>query len=94
MRKLAIVLGMGLVAAIGMAAPASATTFNCNEEISGGSFDNVTVSRDGSCTLRDSTVSGKVKVKRGAFFQATGTDIAGRVQADDALTVFIDTGST
>lgn len=94
MRKLAIVLGMGLVAAITMAAPAAATTFNCNEEISGGSFDNVTVPRDGSCTLRDSTVSGKVKVKRGAFFQATGTDIAGRVQADDALTVFIDTGST
>ena len=43
MRKLAVVLGMGLVASIAMAAPASATTFNCNEEISGGSFDNVTV---------------------------------------------------
>ena len=54
----------------------------------------MTVPRDGSCTLIDSTVSGKVKVKRGAFFQATGTDIARGVYADDALTVFIDTGST
>ena len=54
----------------------------------------MTVPRNGSCTLIDSTVSGKVKVKRGAFFQATGTDIARGVYADDALTVFIDTGST
>ena len=54
----------------------------------------MTVPRDGSCTLTDSTVTGKVKVKRGAFFQATGTDIGRGVHADDALTVFIDTGST
>ena len=95
MRKLAVVLGMGLVASIVMAAPAAATTsFQCNEVVTGGSFHDVTVPRDGSCTLIDSTVSGKVKVKRGAFFQATGTDIARGVYADDALTVFIDTGST
>jgi hypothetical protein len=94
MRKLAIVLGMGLVASIGMTATAAAATFTCNEDITGGSFDNVTVPRDGACTLTDSTVSGNVKVKRGAFFQATGTDIGRRVEADDALTVFIDTGST
>jgi hypothetical protein len=94
MRKLAVVLGMGLVASLAMAAPAAATTFQCNEVVTGGSFDDVTVPRDGSCTLTDSTVSGKVKVKRGAYFQATGTDIARGVYADDALTVFIDTGST
>ena len=94
MRKLAVVLGMGLVASIAPAAPAAAATFTCNETVTGGSFDKVTVPRDGSCTLIDSTVSGNVKVKRGAFFQATRTDIGGRVEADDALTVFIDTGST
>ena len=94
MRKLAVVLGLGLVAAIAMTAPAAATTFQCNDVVTGGSFDDVTVPRDGSCTLIDSTVSGKVKVKRGAYFQATGTDIARGVYADDALTVFIDTGST
>jgi hypothetical protein len=94
MRKLALVLGLGLVASIAAAAPATAHTFKCNEVVTGGSFKDVTVPRDGSCTLTDSTVTGKVKVKRGAFFQATGTDIGRGVHADDALTVFIDTGST
>ena len=94
MRKLALVLGLGLVASIAAAAPATAHTFKCNEVVTGGSFKDVTVPRDGSCTLNDSTVTGKVKVKRGAYFQATGTDIRRGVRADDALTVFIDTGST
>ena len=94
MRNLAVILGMALVASIAIAAPATANTFRCDEAVTGGSFDDVTVPRGGSCTLTDSTVAGRVKVKRDAYFQATGTDIAGRVGADDALTVFIDTGST
>lgn len=94
MRKLLVVLGTGVLALAAMSAPASAATFNCNEVITGGTFDNVVVPRDGSCTLNDSTVTGDVKVKRNAFFQATNTDIAGKVSADDALTLFIDTDST
>ena len=94
MSKLALVLGLSVVASFALAAPATADTFRCNEVVNGGTFDDVTVPRGGSCTLNDSTVAGNVKVKRDAFFQATRTDIARGVHADDALTVFIDTGSS
>ena len=94
MRKLLVVLGAGVVALAAMSTPASAATFHCNEDVTGGTFDNVVVPRDGSCTLIDSTVTGDVRVKRNAFFQATNTDIAGKVSADDAITLFIDTDTT
>jgi hypothetical protein len=66
----------------------------CSEALTGITTDDVLVPVNGSCTLTDSTVSGNVFVSAGGFFQATGTDIAGRVKARDALTLFIDTGST
>jgi hypothetical protein len=77
-----------------MASPAAASTSECNQTATGASYDNVVVPRNGSCTLTDSTIAGDVRVKAGAYFQATSTDIGGKVWADDALTLFIDTGST
>jgi hypothetical protein len=93
MRKL-VIFGVGLLALCAMASPAAAATFECNDVVTGGTFDNVRVPRDGSCTLVDSTVAGDVKVKRNGYFQATNTAIGGRVSADDALTLFLDTDST
>ncbi len=66
----------------------------CNAVLTGVTTDDVVVPVDGACTLTDSTVKGNVFVSRGGFFQATNTDIAGRVKARDALTLFIDTDST
>jgi len=94
MRSQLVILGVALLALCATASPAAAATSECNTVVTGGSFDNVVVPRDGACTLIDSTVAGDVRVKRGAFFQATNTGIGGKVRADDALTLFIDTGST
>ncbi len=94
MHKLLLGLGVALVAITAIASPAAAATFKCNEAVTGGTFDNVTVPDDGSCTLIDSTVSGNVYVKRNAYFQATNTDIVGKVRATRALTLFIDSEST
>lgn len=94
MRKLVLGLGVALVALTAMAAPAAAATFKCNETVTGGTFNNVTVDPDASCTLLDSTVSGNVTVKGNAYFQATNTDIVGKVRATSALTLFIDSEST
>jgi hypothetical protein len=94
MQKLLLGLGVALVAMTAMASPASAATFQCNETVTGGTFDNVNVPRDGVCTLIDSTVAGNVYVNSNAYFEAGNTDIAGKVRAKKALTLFIDTDST
>ena len=94
MHKLLLGFGVALVALTAMASPAAAATFNCNEVVTGGTYDNVTVPRDGACTLIDSTVAGNVEVKTNAYFEAGNTDIAGKVRAYRALTLFIDSETT
>ena len=94
MQKLLLGFGVALIALTAMASPAAAATFSCNEVVTGGTYDNVTVPQDGSCTLIDSTVAGNVDVKTNAYFEAGNTDIAGKVRAKRALTLFIDSEST
>ena len=77
-----------------MASPAAAATFECNETVTAAATTTLSSRANGSCTLTDSTDRGDVRVKTGGYFQATSTDIGGKVRADDALTLFIDTGST
>jgi hypothetical protein len=55
--------------------------------------DDVIVPKNGSCTLTNSTVKGDVEVSRNAYFQSTNTSIREDVEADDALSIFIDSGS-
>jgi len=70
-------------------------TTTCNEARTGENIPgDVVVPENGSCTLSASSVGGNVKVGKNAFFQATGTKIAGDVTGSRALTVFIDTGTT
>ena len=95
MRKLFLFPGVACVALLAMAVPAQADhKFQCEGVHTGVTVRDVKVPRDASCSLIDSTVTGNVYVSRNAFFEAGGTDIAGEVHADDALTVFLDTGTT
>ncbi len=65
----------------------------CNGTLTGGTYDDVVVPRDASCTLIDATVVGNVRVLKNAFYQATRTAMKETVYAKEADTVFIDTGS-
>jgi hypothetical protein len=95
MRKLFVLCVVALVALLSAAAPASAThKFTCDSEQTGVTVRDVFVPPDGACTLIDSVVTGKVHVSRNAFFQADGTEIAGKVRADRSLTIFLNTGTT
>lgn len=57
-----------------------------------GSYDNVVVPADASCTLRRAQVSGSVQVMRGARLFSLGSQIEGNVQADDAAGVDVTGG--
>jgi len=94
MRKLLVLPGIAVVALLAMVSPAAAQDGTpCESTLTGVTLGDVVVPQGASCTLEDSTVTGDVKVKKNAFFQATNTDIAGKVRANRAVTVFIDTGS-
>ena len=94
MRKLFVLCGSALVALLSAGSPASAHhKFTCESVESGVSVRDVQVPRGASCSLIDSTVTGNVYVSRDGFFEAGNTDIAGEVHADDALTVFLNTGT-
>jgi hypothetical protein len=100
MRRLLLLVGAIAVVALWTAPTAAAhgsssrSTFNCDGVFTGETLRNVVVPRDGSCTLIDSTVDGSVKVRTNGFFQASNTDIDGSVRGYDALTIFLDQGST
>lgn len=70
-------------------------TCNDNAIQTGVTFsDDVVVPDDGVCILSGGSVGGDVKVGRNAYFQATGTQIAGDVEGNRSLTLFIDIGTT
>jgi hypothetical protein len=95
MRKLSVLCGVALVVLLSAAAPAAAKhRFTCDSVQTGVTVRDVSVAADASCTLRDSTVTGDVRVSRDAFLEVSGTEIAGKVRADRALTLFLDTGTT
>jgi hypothetical protein len=78
-------------------APATAkkqgAPFKCDGVFTGVTIKHVVVPRDGACTLTHSTVKGKVRVLKNAYFQATDTSIRKKVVAKRAQTLFIDTDS-
>ncbi len=95
MRKVVVLPVVALVAVLALASPAAAhNKFRCESTLTGVTVDNVVVPRDASCILVDSTVNGNVSVGKNAFFQATNTAIGGKVRADRALGVFIDSDSS
>jgi hypothetical protein len=95
MRKLFVLPIVALLAVLATASPAAAhKKFRCESTLTGVTIDNVVVPRDASCILVDSAVNGNVSVGKNAFLQATNTAIGGKVRADRALSIFIDTGSS
>jgi hypothetical protein len=69
-------------------------TFKCDGTFSGVTVKNVVVRRGDSCTLKHSTVKGKVSALKGAYFQATDTSIRRDVRGDRAQTLFVDSATT
>ena len=67
---------------------------DCHGVFTGVTLRNVTVRPNRACTLIDSTVTGRVDVRRGAVFEADNTDIARKVQVIGAQTVSIHDGSS
>jgi hypothetical protein len=88
---LAAVVLTGLVAVSSTAA--ARDSFICNGVFRNAVYGDVVVPRDGACTLVNASVSGNVVALKNAFFQATGTRIAGSVFGKEAQTIFNDTGS-
>jgi hypothetical protein len=79
-----------------IAAPASSGTsdLQCNGELAGVTAGNVTVPAGGSCSLTNSTVSGRVQAPAGSYFHAAHTRIGGDLVATGAQTLFVDQRST
>lgn len=57
--------------------------FRCDGTFTG-SFDNVIVPRNGTCTLYDATVRGNVKALRNARLTTRGNRIEGNIEGDEA----------
>jgi hypothetical protein len=67
----------------------------CNGTLTGKTIpDDLVVPDNGACTIVNSSVGDDVKVGKNAYFQATGSQIAGHVEGNHSLTIFIDTGTT
>lgn len=67
----------------------------CNGTLTGQTIpDDLVVPDNGTCTIVNSTVGDDVKVGKNAYFQATGSQIAGHVEGNRSQTIFVDTGST
>jgi hypothetical protein len=99
MRKLLVLVaaGMTVLAAIPSlaAADGSSSDTTCTGTLTGATIPgNLEVPDNGTCTIISSTVGRNVEVGKNAFFQSTGSNIAGRVEGNGSLTLFIDTGTT
>jgi hypothetical protein len=86
------------IAALSMLAATStagaAAAFTCDGTFASGAYNKVVVPDNGACTLVDSTVTGDVKVQKGAYFEADNTSIGGNVKGSGGLTIYTHNGST
>jgi hypothetical protein len=97
MKRLLAMMAVAPIALLSVASSALAKdrAVKCNRTYTGITIrDDVVVPRNGTCTLKNSTVKGDVEVRENAYFQATDTSIRKAVEADEAQTVFIDGGSS
>jgi hypothetical protein len=85
-------LVLALVA--GTASAVAPQDIQCSGQLTGVTIRNVTVASGGSCTLRDSVVTGSVSAGAASYFKATHTRVTGDVVGTDAQTLFVDDGST
>src|SRR2546430_16510579 len=94
MRKLFVLVGMAMVAALAMSSSAAKST-TCSGTQTGQAFSgDLVVPANGSCTIVSSTVGDDVKVGENAYFEADNSQIADHVKGRSALTVFLHNGTT
>jgi len=94
--RLSVLSSMMLFALALVLAPGSvaASDLQCSGELAGVTAANVTVPVGGSCSLRNSTVTGRVVAPAGSYFHAAHTRIAGDVVGSSSQTLFLDQHST
>jgi hypothetical protein len=81
MRMKLLVCGLAVVVMGGWPSPASADDTRCIGFLFG-TFDNVVVPKNASCTLVGSEVAGNVTVRRGASLFSQSNQIAGNIEGD------------
>jgi hypothetical protein len=86
-------LVLALALAAGTASAVTAQDIQCSGELTGVTVRNVTVASGGSCTLRNSEVTGSVSAAAASYFRAAHTQVTGDVVGTDAQTLFLDEGS-
>jgi hypothetical protein len=88
-------LAVWMTALLAIASPASARSeFKCNGVFKGKSYGDVLVPRGAACSLIDSKVAGNVRVLKGAYFQATNTNVRGDIEGNEAQTIFMEARSS
>ena len=89
MKRIVLVLCVGLLAAIAVPNVALAEERTCRGTIQGRTLDNVRVPQGAECTLIGTTVKGTIKVERGAVLDAVNVKVIGNVQGENARSVTV-----
>jgi hypothetical protein len=92
MRSL-VVLAIAALSVLAATSTAAAAAVTCNGTVTG-SFNDIVVPDNGVCVLVGSTVTGNVKVLKGAYFEADATSIQGNVKGSGGQTIYTHGGST
>jgi hypothetical protein len=92
--KWLVVFSIAALSVLAASTAGAATALTCNRTVTGGTYNNVVVPRNGVCTLVGVTVRKDVKVQKNAYFEADATSIRGKVKANQAQTIYTHDGST
>ena len=94
MRRVALVLAIGSIAALGLAIPAYADSRTCTGTIGAITIDgDVNVPQGATCRLNGTRVDGNVKVNNNARLFATDVFVGGSVQSDGQRRTEVTGGS-
>jgi hypothetical protein len=96
--KLFVLAGVVFTALLALASPAAAHRTHgtqCDGTLTGTNVPgDLVVPDNGTCILDHSSVGDDVKVGRDAYFQSTASNVADDIQADNAQTLLLESGST
>jgi hypothetical protein len=89
----ASLVGLVVLAAAIMSAPAYAEETKCRNTLGAVTVDNLRVPQGATCTLNGTIVKGTITVKSGATLVARGVRVVGNVQAENAMKVVVKSAS-
>ena len=94
MKRLAVVVAIGFIAALGLATPAYADSCTCTGTIGAISIDgDVNVPQGATCRLNGTRIDGNVKVNNNARLFANDVYVGGSVQSDGQRRTEVTAGS-